>query len=115
MRNLSSPQKLLELLTDPSPEQLQLPLLHNRLLLQFAVPSPELASTILVREFLAVKRQLSLSNNSLLQLNSNLFPNSSLFHNSSCLLSPNRLLHQGLMETASTILAREFLAGSSAI
>ena len=135
MRNLSSPQKLLELLTDPSQEQLQLPLLHNsllpqfnssnlfpnsnlshnRFLLQFAVPSPELASTILVREFLAVRRQLSLSNNSLLQLNSNLFPNSSLFHNSSCLLSPNRLLHQGLMETASTILAREFLAGSSAI
>merc|ERR1712025_818986 len=78
MRNLSSPLKLLELLTDPSLEQLQLPLLHNsllpqfnncnlspnnnlshnRLLLQYKACSPEPATTILVQEFLAVRRLL---------------------------------------------------------
>merc|ERR1719288_737923 len=100
MRNLSSPLKLLELLTDPSLEQLQLPLLnnsnlspnnnlsHNRLLLQYKACSPEPATTILVQEFLAVRRPLvQFSNN-------NSFLNSSLFPNSSCLPSPNRSLLQ---------------------
>merc|ERR1719373_1380537 len=72
MRNLSSPLKLLELLTDPCLEQLQLPLLHNsllplfnnsnlspnnnlshnRLLLQYKACSPEPATTIWCRSSL---------------------------------------------------------------
>merc|ERR1712227_495548 len=83
-------------------EQLQLPLLHNsllpqfnnsnlspnnnlshnRLLLQYKACSPEPATTILVQEFLAVRRPLVQFNNN------NSFLNSSLFPNSSCLPAP---------------------------
>merc|ERR1712029_1018982 len=82
---------------------------HNRLLLQYKVCSPAPATTILVQESLVVRRPLvQFSNN-------NSFLNSSLFPNSSCLPSPNRSLLQKhvLLELASTILVREFLAGSS--